>query len=105
MNAFEHTNAIMSEAANGFDVLRIIAKDTLGLSKEDRASINVAADELEDAQRRLVRLYVDFCELQQRLIAVNEQLIESRKSQAFPSLSLTTGPLFFSPFNDYGIWS
>jgi len=93
----------MAEANNGFDVLRIIAKDTHGLSKDDRASINGAADELETAQRSLVKLHFEYCQLQQRLIAVNEQLIDARKELAekrliLPQVTLTIHPIAYSPW-------
>jgi hypothetical protein len=104
MNAFEQIHAVVTEAVNGFDVLRIIAKDSRGLSKDDRASIASAADELEDTYRRLIKVHFEFCQLQQRLIAVNDQLLEARqelaeKRKVYPSLSLTTGPIPISPWS------
>lgn len=103
MNAFEQTHAIVNEAANGFDLLRIIAKDTHGLSKDDRASINGAADELEHAQRALVKLYFEYGQLQQKLIAVTDQLLDVRKEIAekrlkLPQVTLTIGPVAYSPW-------
>jgi hypothetical protein len=79
---FVTTAHVLNEASNSFDVLRIIAKDTRGLGSAERESIRQAADELEDAQRRLIKVYFDLQQTQQQLIAVNEQLIEARKAAA-----------------------
>lgn len=81
-SAFVTTSQILSEATNGFDELRIIAKDSHSLEPSDRAKIRQAADELEECQRRLIKLYYEFQQTQAHLIAVNEQLIEARKKPA-----------------------
>jgi hypothetical protein len=82
VNAFEQIHAIVTEPSNGFDVLRIIAKDSRDLSKADRVAITSAADELEDAQRRLVHLHFQYCQLQQQLIAVNDRLLDACRELA-----------------------
>lgn len=78
---FAITAAIISERANAFDDLRIIARDCKSLSVADRALIESAADELETSQRGHLATYTQLLETQQRLIAANEQLIEMRRKQ------------------------
>lgn len=62
------------------DVLRIIAGEA-PLSEADKALLRQAADQLEFAQRDLISTYAKLIETQQRLIAVNDQLIAERKAK------------------------
>ena len=77
---FQTINNVLSESTNGFDDLRIIAKDRGG---RDRALIEAAADELETCQRTLIRVYGQLQEAQQKLLAANEQIIELKATQLF----------------------
>jgi hypothetical protein len=83
-SAFVTTNRIINETSNSFDVLRIIAGEMKG---PDRESLLTAADELEMTQRAFVLASIDLVETRQRLIAVNDQLIEARRSPAQWSMS------------------
>lgn len=73
------------------EVLRVIASEAR-LSSDDKASLLTAAEQLEFAQRDLIATYAKLIETQQRLIAVNDQLIEARKAPAPDQLwSLSSG--------------
>jgi hypothetical protein len=73
---FVTTSRIINETSNSFDLLRIIAGELKG---QDRESLLTAADELEVIQRAFVLASLDLIETRQRLIAVNDQLIEARR--------------------------
>jgi len=66
------------EPVDTFDVLRIIAKDARGLPSADRETIRTAADELEICRQMIIGLQTALIESNQRRIATNDQLIESR---------------------------
>ena len=72
---FSVTNKIINEPTNGYDDLRIIAKDRGGM---DRALIEDAADEFENTQRNLVQVYAQLVEAQQKLIAANDIILALR---------------------------
>lgn len=81
-----HTiNKLLNESSNGYDDLRIIAKDRGGM---DRALIESAADELETSQRSLVQVYAKLIETQQKLIAANDQILGLR-AKSCPGLPMT----------------
>lgn len=86
---FATVSRIINEPANISDDLRIIAGDHGRFTDEKRQILRNAAEELESWQRAYILLQADFIEAQRRLIAVNEQLIESRKSQPKWSMSGT----------------
>ena len=71
----------MTEA---LDDLRIIAKDARGLPSEDRAALVRAADELEAAQRALIATNLALIESQARRIALNDVLIDIKRSALTP---------------------
>lgn len=75
---------VLQEPTNGYDDLRIIAKDRGGL---DRALIEAAADELEMSQRTLVQMYAELVETRQKLSAISDRLTDMRKQSKFPSIS------------------
>lgn len=87
-SAFITTSRILSESANSFDLLRIIAGDDNHLDPADRETMRLAADELESSQRAHYATYLQLIETQAKLIAANERLIEARKGVA---LSYSTG--------------
>ena len=66
---------VLGEPVNGFDDLRIIARDSRSLSATERGLIEAAADELEFSQRAHMATLAQLLEAQQRLIAVNDRLI------------------------------
>jgi uncharacterized protein (UPF0248 family) len=68
-------NKVLTEPTNGYDDLRIIAKDRGGM---DRALIEDAADEFETTQRNLVQVYAQLIEAQQKLIAANDVILALR---------------------------
>jgi hypothetical protein len=74
---FTATARILNEASNGFDNLRIIAKDVPGLSAEDRRNIRAAADELESCQKAHLLTYAQLIETQQQLASARELLTET----------------------------
>jgi GTPase Era involved in 16S rRNA processing len=91
---------IVGEATNGFDTLRIIAKDTPGLSQEDRRNIRDAADELENSQRAHLQTYAQLIDTQRQLTAVHERLLETTQRllqtkkpvfPLFPKLQMSSG--------------
>ena len=95
---FAVTSQILGEQSNAFDDLRIIARDRKGLSSTDKMLLEAAANELETAHRAHLITHIQLIETQQRLIAVNDQLIAARRDIArlqqtakpvFPSLSLS----------------
>ena len=86
---FSIVNQVLNETSNGYDDLRIIAKDRGG---KDRALIEAAADELETSQRTLVQTYAQLVETQQKLVAVNDQLLALR-AKAYQGIPMTTGVL------------
>lgn len=92
---FMTINKVLTEESNGFDDLRMIAKDQKFLSVQERHLIKSAADELEISQRTLVQVYGQLVETQQKLIAVNDKLIAANRSKAsvmsFPGLQMTIG--------------
>jgi hypothetical protein len=91
-SAFATTHRILNERSDSFDLVRIIAKDS-NISRDDRETLNQAANDYEDTQRSLVAVYQALIETQQKLIAVNEQLIEEKK-KAIPGLQFNySGPL------------
>lgn len=77
---FVATSRILAENANSFDELRIIAGENNKLPPADRATIRRAADDLESSYRALGLTHLQLIETQQRLIAVNDQLIQARKA-------------------------
>jgi len=104
---FTATARIIGEVSNGFDNLRIIAKDVPGLSAEDRRTIREAADELEASQRAHLLTYAQLIETQAKLAAVNECLIETSQKllqtkkpvfPLFPKLQMSTGWVKVVPF-------
>jgi len=78
-SAFTAIARVIGEPANGFDNLRIIAKDTARTMAVDRETIRSAADELEASQRAHLATHRQLIETQQKLIAVNERLLESER--------------------------
>lgn len=96
---FAATSEIIAEVSNAFDDVRIIARDRKSLSAADKAHLETAADELETSQKTCVALYMQLLEANQKLIAVNDQLIAARRDNLslrkgaalpmFPSLRLT----------------
>ena len=84
---FSTVNNVLNEQSNGYDDLRIIAKDRGG---KDRELIEAAADELETSQRTLVQTYAQLVETQQRLIAVNDQLLALR-AKAYQGIPMNIG--------------
>lgn len=82
-SAFITTSRILSESANSFDLLRIIASDDNRLDSADRETICAAADELEASQRAHYATYQQLLATQAKLIAVNERLIEANKGVAW----------------------
>lgn len=99
-SAFVTVNRVISEPSNTFDELRIIAKDAQHLSAIDRDAISRGADELESILRAFFVQGMQLIEMQQRLIAVNERLLQrdadmmALRHPKFPSLSLNfTAPL------------
>ena len=84
---FSTVNNVLNEQSNGYDDLRIIAKDRGG---KDRELIEAAADELETSQRTLVQTYAQLVETQQRLIAVNDQLLTLR-AKAYQGIPMNIG--------------
>jgi hypothetical protein len=97
---FTATARILNEASDGFDNLRIIAKDAAGLSAEDRRNIRAAADELENAQRAHLLTYAQLIETQAQLAASNEMLLETAQKllqtkkpvfPLFPKLQMSSG--------------
>lgn len=74
-----------------FDELRIIAKDCTGLKGNDRAVIARAADEMEQTLRVLIATNAALIESQQRRIALNDQLLDMKRSNKtfprFPAIS------------------
>jgi hypothetical protein len=72
---FTATSKVLNEPTNGYDDLRIIAKDRGGM---DRLLIEAAADELEDTQRSLLQVYAQLVEAQQKLIAANDVILALR---------------------------
>lgn len=71
------------------DDIRIIAKDCHQLGVVQRAILNTAADEYEDLQRKLILTYAQLIETQKKLMAVNDHLIEMRRSA--PAWTMGTG--------------
>lgn len=92
---FATTSRILAESSNAFDELRIIAGENNKLPPADRAIIRRAADDLESSYRALGLTHLQLIETQQRLIAVNDQLIQARKAalpaQPHPKWSMSTG--------------
>ena len=104
---FAVTARIIGEASNGFDNLRIIAKDVPGLSPEDRRTIRAAAEELESCQRAHLLTYAQLIETQAKLAAVNDCLNETTQKllrvkkpvfPLFPKLQMSTGWVKVEPF-------
>lgn len=77
-SSFATINRVINEPSNSSDLLRIIAGELKG---QDRQSVLLAAEELELAQRVLTATSLELIETRQRLIAVNERLIEERRAQ------------------------
>lgn len=90
---FQTVNRVLNEPSNGFDDLRIIARDQKSLTSQERQLIKDAADELETSQKTLIQIYSQLVETQQKLIAVNDQMIAIRgnKLAHFPGLKMTIG--------------
>ena len=86
---FSTVNQVLNETSNGYDDLRIIAKDRGG---KFRVLLQAAADELETSQRTLVQTYAQLVETQQKLVAVNDQLLALR-AKAYQGIPMTTGVL------------
>ena len=84
---FSTVNQVLNETSNGYDDLRIIAKDRGG---KDRQLIEAAADELETSQRTLMQTYAQLVETLQKLVAVNDQLLALR-AKAYQGIPMTTG--------------
>ena len=77
-----------AELPNGFDELRIIAKDETRLTRQDRDTINRCADELEEYQEKLVAALQQLIETNSRYMALNDRMIEITKNQlTFPKIS------------------
>ena len=94
-SAFAITSKILNERSDASDLVRIIAKDG-HLNKEERATLNQCADDFEATQKSLVNVYALLVETQQRLIALNERMLEADKmvAKTFPGLQMTiSGPL------------
>jgi|SRR5580692_244405 hypothetical protein len=103
---FAATARVIGEASNGFDNLRIIAKDVPGLSQEDRRTIR-AADELEKCQRAHLLTFAQLIETQARLVATTDCLTETTRKllqtkkpvfPLFPKLQMSTGWVRVEPF-------
>lgn len=84
---YQTVSKVLNETTNGYDDLRIIAKDRGGM---DRALIEDAADELENTQRNLVQVYAKLIEAQQKLIAANDVILALR-CRIYPGLPMTVG--------------
>ncbi len=78
----------LADIPNGFDELRIIAKDETRLCKYDRDTLNRCADEWELHQKQMVIIRNQLIETNGRCLAQNERITElTRKNIAFPSIS------------------
>ena len=86
---FAITNAVLSEPSNLADVLRIIAKDQLGMKPADRTALRESAEHLENAQRVVASLYVQLAEANQRADAASERA--RQLTPVWPSLLGKTG--------------
>jgi hypothetical protein len=73
---FTATSKVLNEPTNGYDDLRIIAKDRGGMDR--LLDLEAAADELEDTQRSLLQVYAQLVEAQQKLIAANDVILALR---------------------------
>lgn len=99
---FAVVNTILSEPSNLADVLRIIARDQLGMKPTDRTALRESAEHLENAQRAVAALYAQLAEANQRADAASER---ARQLQpAAPSLLATTGHCGVAYFSyGYGV--
>ncbi len=78
----------MIEIPNGFDELRIIAKDEKRLCIQDRDTINRCADEWELHQRQMILILGQLIETNGRCLAQNERINElTRKNVTYPQIS------------------
>lgn len=66
-------NRVLNEPSNGYDDLRIIAKDNRHLSPMERQLLSSAADELEMTSGVLVKMYAELVEARARLVAIAER--------------------------------
>ena len=79
----------MNEFPYGFDELRIIAQDEKRLTKQDRETLNLLADEWEGNQRQMLVLLSQLIEVNARCVAQNERIIDLTRVQqtTFPKIS------------------
>ena len=93
-------NAPLAQS-DSFDILRIIAQDSHGLTATERQEIRNCADELEAAYRAIIIMMATLVEEGQHNTALQEQLTELKKKfvilNAFPGTSLSVTV----PFDPY----
>ena len=88
-------------SADSFDVLRIIAQDSRGLTASERQEIRNCADELEAAYRAIVVMMATLVEEGQKNTALQEQLAELKKKFSVTNVILGTSLSVTIPFNPY----
>ncbi len=87
---FLTTQAILAEPFDAVSGLRIIAKDNRSLSRVDRETLIIAAEELDQAYRMYAVLHGELVTTRQQLAAVSEQLRGARAViMAAPMASLS----------------